>query len=169
METIAENTEKTKDQKLFELSYMLSPQIKDEEVSAYADKIKSIISQDKGAINKEQIPQKRKLAYPIGNQRQGYFGFVHFYFAPKHIEDMRKKLFLDTNILRHLVIGVNKKQIAQMQKPVQNIAAQEKAKKMMDKAVIEKQIFKKEDAVSSSEEQKVELEELDKKLEEILK
>jgi len=93
---------------------------------------------------------------------------MHFVMGSDAVQPMSKALALDKTILRHLIIAVDAKQITQMRKPAQNIMAQEKTiKDAADKEAVEKAIFK-EGAVSAQEEKKVEIEELDKKLEEIL-
>lgn len=153
--------------KLYELSFIIIPDIKEDEVAAHADKIKSLITGNKGEVGKEQAPQKRKLAYPIKHQRQGYFGYFHFYSNPAAVPSVHKQLLLDETLLRHLIIAVDKKQVAQMQKPTHAVLVQEKTQKTMSKEEIDKAIFKKGDAVSHTEDKKVEIEELDKKLEEI--
>ena len=153
---------------LYELSYFISSQVKDDEVISHVNKIKGLISGKKGEVVKEEMPHKRRLAYPINRQTDGFFGYFHFSSPAGNAKEINDSLSLDPLILRHLLISVDRKQIAQMIKSTQSVSAQEKVKKMMRKAKEEESIFKKEDAVSHLEEHKVELEELDKKLEEIL-
>ena len=161
-------SEETK-QNLYELAYFISPQVKENEIVSHINKIKDLISGKKGEISKEEIPHQRRLAYPIKRQKEGFFGFIHFSSSsPKSAREINDALLLDSSILRHLLITVTPKQLAQMKKSTQSVSAQEKVKKMMHKAKEEESIFKKEDAVSHLEKHKVELEELDKKLEEIL-
>lgn len=160
-------TETTK-QNLYELAYFISPQVKDDEVASYLGKLRELITGNKGEISKEEIPHRRRLAYPIKHHKDGYFGYFHFTAPAKSTKEMDSALILDSSILRHLIVAVDKKQITQMQKSAQSVSTQEKVKKMIKKSKAEESIFKKEDAVSHIEEHKVELEELDKKLEEIL-
>ena len=152
-----------KNLKTYELSYFISPDIKDEEIVAYAAKIKDVIVASKGEVAKEEIPYKRRLAYPINHKKQGYFGYMHFALNPEKLTGITAKLALDKNILRHLIIVVDKKQIAQMNRP----APRPEALKKMDQSEVEKAVFKHE-GISAQEEQKAEFTELDKKLEEIL-
>ena len=155
-------------QNLYELAYFISPQIKEDEIVSHINKIKGLITSKKSEVAKEEIPHQRRLAYPIGRHKEGFFGYFHFSSSPKSVREISDALTLDSSVLRHLLITVTTKQSAQMKKSTQSVSAQEKVKKMMHKAKEEESIFKKEDAVSHLEEHKVELEELDKKLEEIL-
>lgn len=149
--------------KTYELSYFISPDIKDEEIVAYAAKIKDVVTASNGEIAKEEIPHKRRLTYPINHKKQGYFGYMHFVLNPEKLDGITAKLALDKNILRYMVIVVDKRQIAQMNRP----APRPETQKKMDQSEVEKAVFKHE-GVSAQEEQKAEFTELDKKLEEIL-
>ncbi|MCR4322521.1 MAG: 30S ribosomal protein S6 [Candidatus Azambacteria bacterium] len=159
-----ENTEK----KLYELSYFISPDITDEEAIAYSQKIKDMLGVRADEVSKEEAPFKRRLAYAIKNKNQGYFGWFHFLAVPSTIKDLGKKLILDSSVLRHLIITVDKSQLAQLKKPAQAAAYEKTQKDVMDKEAVEKSIFKKEGAVSVQEEKKADLGDLDKKLEEVL-
>ena len=159
-----ENTDK----KLYELSYFISPDIIDEEAIAYSQKIKDMLGVRADEVGKEEAPFKRKLAYPIKHKKQGYFGWFHFLAVPSMIKELGKKLMFDPTVLRHLIITVDKKQLAQMKKPAQSAAYEKAQKDVMNKEAVEKSIFKKEGAVSVQEEKKAELGDLDKKIEEVL-
>src|SRR3989344_586833 len=135
-----ENTDK----KLYELSYFISPDITDEEALTYSQKIKDMLDVREGEVGKEEAPFKRKLAYPIKHKKQGYFGWIHFLTAPGTIKELGKKFTFDPMILRHLIITVDKKQLAQMKKPAQAAAYEKAQKDVMDKEAVEKSIFKKE-------------------------
>lgn len=155
------------DTKLYELAYIVTPDLKDEEALAHTQKIKDLVTAQAGEVNKEETPRKRRLAYPLKHKTQGYFGYFHVALPTEGLSGLKTKLVLDTNILRHLLITVDKKQLAQMRKPMQSAAAQERMKKLVPaKEQIEQAIFK--EGAPQLEEKKVELEELDKKLEEIL-
>ncbi|MBI5913591.1 30S ribosomal protein S6 [Candidatus Azambacteria bacterium] len=161
---MTENTDK----KLYELSYFISPDITDEEALTYSQKIKDMLGLRADEVGKEEAPFKRKLAYPIKHKKQGYFGWIHFLAVPGTIKELGKKFTFDPMILRHLIITVDKKQLAQMKKPAQAAAYEKAQKDVMDKEAVEKSIFKKEGAVSIQEEKKAELGDLDKKIEEVL-
>ncbi|OGD36616.1 30S ribosomal protein S6, partial [Candidatus Azambacteria bacterium RIFCSPHIGHO2_01_FULL_51_74] len=92
--------------KTYELSYFITPEVKDEEVVAYAQKIKDFVTgekEEKTEITREEMPSKRRLAYPIEHKKQGYFGFMHFAASPEKLKEVKNKLVLDNNILRHLI------------------------------------------------------------------
>ena len=76
---------------------------------------------------------------------------------------------MDNNVLRHLILEVDKKQITQMQKTPLGVSAQEKVKKIMEQSKMEESVFKTEEVATQKEEHKIGLEDLDQKLDELLK
>lgn len=148
--------------KLYEIAYFFNPNIKEEEVQTVnIQKIKDLISELSGEIVKEQAAQKKKLAYPVKKEKQGYFGFMLFNFDPANLKALDKKLKLDESILRYLVISVDKDYLAHMKRQEEEI--KEKFQKIMHPTT---EGFTKK---SAKFEDKVKLEaEIEKKLEEIL-
>ena len=156
-------------QKLYELAYFITPLEKEEAVFIAAEKIKNLMTGYKAEIQKEEPAKRRQLAYPIRHKKHGYFGTFQFNAEPKSIQGINKELFLDNNVLRHLILEVDKKQITQMQKTPLGVSAQEKVKKIMEQSKMEESVFKTEDVATQKEEHKIGLEDLDQKLDELLK
>lgn len=139
------------EQKLYEISYLLTDSLPEETAINEFQKNKNIVADLSGAIQKENLPKKRRLAYQIKKQTNAYFANFYFYLDPNKIKDLENKLKLDKNILRHLVTEVDKNQLKEETKIRKVIT--DRAKPKNDK----------------KPEEKTQIEELDKKLEEILK
>lgn len=156
-------------QKIYELAYFIAPLEKEEAVFVAAEKVKNLITGRNGEIQKEEQAKRRQLAYPIKHQKHGYFGVFQFSAEPKSIQEINKVMSLDNSVLRHLITEVDKKQIIQMQKTPLGVSAQEKVKKIMEQSKMEESVFKTEEAATHKEEHKIGLEDLDQKLDELLK
>lgn len=66
--------------------------------------VKKIIESQNGKITNESGFGRRKLAYPIGKEQSGcYFTYV-FEVAPEQIEEINKKIRLESKIIRYLLI-----------------------------------------------------------------
>lgn len=145
--------------KLYEISFFIDPDIKEEEVSAYAQKIKDFIVELGGDISKEQPIQKKKLAYQIKKVKQGYFGSMLFNLASENLKTLDKKLKLEDLVLRYLVIAADKNYLSQMKRQEEEI--KEKFQRITQPSEGgTKKTIKAED--------KTKLEEIEKKLEELL-
>lgn len=145
--------------KLYEISFFINPDVKEEEVSAYAQKIKDFISELGGDISKEQPIQKKKLAYPIKKARQGYFGSMLFNFGADNLKALDKKLKLEESLLRYLIIAADKDYLAQMKKQEEEIKEKFQRITQPSEGAAKK---------TAKTEDKTKLEEIEKKLEELL-
>ena len=137
----------------YELAYLTTPEVSEEELKNLIDKIGNFILDEQGVIDKTLTPSKRRLGYPIKKQREAFLVSLDFHLAAEKIENLKKKINSEGQILRHLVMvkRVSKKALAPQRHFIK------KAPKASEK--VHERI---------SEPKKVELKEIDKKIEEIL-
>jgi len=129
---------------MYELTYIINPNLSEQEVVTQTDKVAGFINELGGEIiKKDSTIKKRKLSYPIKKEKEGYFISLDFQLSPSQLEKLNHQLKQEKDILRYLIIS---KKIQKL-KPI-------KVEKFKEKI---------------TERPKVKLEELDKKLEELLK
>lgn len=100
------------DPKVYEVGYLLVPTLSEEEIPKIYGDLKEIINSFGGQIISDEMPVLIDLAYPmlkvISNVHHkfqtGYFGWVKFYLNPDQSAALKKKLDLDTNLLRFLIL-----------------------------------------------------------------
>jgi len=141
------------DQKLYEISFLLTPILKEEDAFTNNQKIKNFIIELGGIINDEWLPKKKPLAYEIKKQNIAYFVNLQFQLKSLDLKNFEKKIKAEKNILRYLITIIDKKQ----------------AKEIARGKEVFKDKFKKVSQTKTTPGEKAEIEELDKKLEEILK
>ena len=127
----------------YELAYLISDEIPEEEVKSLQNKVASSIQEEGGILNKENVFLRRQLAYPIKRQAQAYLVVSDFQLNPEKLADFEKKLKETAQILRYLIL------IKKSPRPMKTVFRIRKPKEI-------------------TEEKKVELKEIEKKLEEIL-
>ena len=130
--------------KSYELTYLISSELSEEEAIQLQAKITSfILQEEEGILVKEKLPFKKKLAYPVKKQSQAYITVINFQLPSEKLIDLEKKLKLENQILRYLILAKKEPRVAKFtKKPPRSL----------------KKIVK----------PKVELKEIEKKLEEIL-
>ena len=131
--------------KLYELTYLISPELSESELKSLNEKINSLIQKEKGVLNEAKMPMKKKLAYPIKKQREAFLINLSFYFQAEKLGSLEKELKSEKKILRYLILAKPKIKIAKVRK---------RPTKVIPKIPVK--------------EKKVELKEIEKKLEEIL-
>ncbi|WP_303883156.1 30S ribosomal protein S6 [Acetomicrobium mobile] len=91
----------------YELMVLIHPDT--EEVKTQVDEISEIIKSLGGEFLKADIWGKRRLAYPINKQAEGYYALLDFKLDPSHIGEVDRLLKLRDSVLRHLIVRLDEK------------------------------------------------------------
>ena len=131
--------------KLYELTYLISPELSEEELKNIQEKINSLIQKGAGVLHEVKLPIKKKLVERIKKQREAFLTNLSFYLEPDKLGNLEQQLKSEKKILRYLILARPKIKIAKVRK---------RPTKVIPKIPVK--------------EKKVELKEIEKKLEEIL-
>jgi len=129
--------------KLYELTYLITQKISEEELKALGEEISSLIQKEGGVLNEINSPIKKSLFFPIKKEKEVILADLTFYLEPERLANLEKELKSEKKILRYLILT---KKITKKVKPTKG------------RPVISKPKIK----------EKVELKDIEKKLEEIL-
>lgn len=102
----------------YELAFHILPTVAEGEVPTVVDTIKSIITNLGGEIFDAEAAERIDLAYEVvlhleGKNRKftsSYFGWVRFKLEAGHIASLLTEIEHNSNVLRHLVIRLTKKE-----------------------------------------------------------
>lgn len=95
----------------YEMMYILSPELGDENYATAIEKVNNLISKLGGEIsevNQNSPWGKRRLAYPIDKHTDGYYVVTTMKLAARQTGELERSMRLNEDILRHLVISLNK-------------------------------------------------------------
>ena len=135
----------------YELAYLLSPSTPEGEVLTHAGKLTTLIEDAKGVVRHVEAPKKIKLSYPVKKERNAYFGWTTFTMTPSYLADFEKKVKTQ-KFLRHLTVQHEEtRRVPQFRPPP--------ARPFKERPIPRE---------SEKPEEKLDLEALDKRLEEIL-
>lgn len=135
--------------KLYELAFLISPDIKDEELNGYLEKVDNFIKEEGGVMVDSGRPIRIKLSYPIKSQSQAFLIFAIFQLEAEKIANLDKKMRADDKVLRYLLI--NKKVV-----------------KEIPRRTHKRYPLPAKEGPEKTKEEKVGLESIDQKLDEIL-
>ena len=144
--------------KHYELTYLITPELSEENVRAFQEKVIVLIKDEEGILEEVKVPLSRKLAYPIKKTGEplkytsAYLAVLNFQLNPEKISALEKKLKSENQILRYLLLT---------KRPSRKVEFIARRIVVPKTEIIEKPKV-------SEEEKKVELKEIEKKLEEIL-
>lgn len=147
----------------YEILYILPMSYTAEEVKPINQKVAELIKTNGGTITKEQDLDKQKFAYPIKNQSHGYYFLYEFDLPTDKLLGLNRILQLTTEVLRFIVV---KKQVKTEEQIKDEARIQEKIAQKREKVKTEE--AKVEKVAKEKTKPKISLEDLDKKLDEIL-
>lgn len=194
--------------KHYELTYVVPVKFAGDELEKVQEKIRNIIKKEGGEIDYEEDLGKKKLAYQIQHNSQGFYIVNEFDLDPSKLSGIENKIVLTAEIIRHLVVakdkmnaeerkvqkikvegknGLEKKSDMSDQFNIENqLDSQDKKEAKSDNVVVKEKVVepieveevisskkevaekKSEIKKSKKEDNKVNLEDLDKKLDEII-
>lgn len=92
----------------YELSVVITPDLSEFDIPKVMDKIKNSIIGKNGSILKEHTWGKKRLAYPIGKAEYGHYQSVVFTGLKEVLAEIDKDIRLMPEIIRHLIISLDK-------------------------------------------------------------
>jgi len=104
--------EENSNSKVYELGYLLVSSIKEEDLSVQYGNIKELVVSFGGEVIADEMPRLLNLAYSmkkvISNVRHkfttAFFGWIKFMMEAEKVLEMKKKLDLDPNFIRFLIL-----------------------------------------------------------------
>lgn len=90
----------------YEVLFALSVKNGDEAVAATTEKIRSLIAEN-AEIVAEDVWGKRKFAYPINYQNEGYYVLIYFKSEPSFVAELTRVLGITEDALRYMVLSVD--------------------------------------------------------------
>ncbi len=146
--------------KSYEIAYLINPDVSEDEVFGQAGKITSFIQDTHGLVGRIEEPKRRRLAYPINKFREAYFGWTVFAIAPERLAEIEKRVKAEKHVIRFLIAEEVKRPIPEFRPP-----RPRREPRFVRPPLGEIKPFAPQ---APKEEDKTKIEELDKRLEEIL-
>jgi small subunit ribosomal protein S6 len=87
----------------YELTYIVHPDVADEQLPDVLKQVEGWVSAG-GEVQKVNDWGRRRLAYPIQNQREGHYICLEIALNPTDIEELERNLKLSESILRYLLV-----------------------------------------------------------------
>jgi small subunit ribosomal protein S6 len=104
----------------YETIFVCQADLPEEKVTELAEKVKSIITQSEGEVNSLDNWGKRRLSYPIAQQREGRYICINFSAETDLVEKIESFYRVTEGIIRHLT--VKKSPVKQLKNKQQEIS-----------------------------------------------
>jgi small subunit ribosomal protein S6 len=103
--------------RLYELTLVVQPSLEPEALTALVEQLGSVVSgaggqvvevgqltDGTGQLSNTDTWRRRRLAYPIGKTREGYYPVFRIQAPAQAMDELERQLKLNENVLRHLVV-----------------------------------------------------------------
>jgi len=88
----------------YELMLLIRSNPDEAVITQVTEQVTSLIEDKGGQVLKTNVWGRRKLAYPIDNQSDGFYVLLNLAVAPSALKDIEFELKLNENLLRHLFV-----------------------------------------------------------------
>lgn len=112
----------------YEVMFIAQPELGEEELKAYIARIDEIIKRFEGTIDKFENWGKKKLAYPIQKKSYGYYLLYHVDGKSEMIDEIERIFKISEEVMRHIVVKLDKNALETMRKNAEAIEARAKAR-----------------------------------------
>jgi small subunit ribosomal protein S6 len=92
--------------RLYETVFILDPKLDENQVTSEIDRVKNLIANLDGEIVDVERAGKKKLAYEIDGNKEGYYTLIRFKSSPSVISEIEQSYRLNEKVLRHVIIRV---------------------------------------------------------------
>lgn len=119
----------------YELGFILSPEVSEEETRSILDRLQQIVTQYDGQIVKVNQWGRRRLAYPIGRHRDGHYVFSDMILTPETVIELERTLKVSEIVLRYMLIKRDAKVVQKERQEREEREARVAAKAEAEQAV----------------------------------
>ncbi|WP_194611747.1 30S ribosomal protein S6 [Clostridium vitabionis] len=88
----------------YELALVLSTKIEDEDRAAALEKIQGYITRFGGTVKDIEDGGRKKLAYEIQKEKEGYYSFIHFEAPATTPAEVESRVRIMEPVLRYLCV-----------------------------------------------------------------
>lgn len=95
----------------YECTFIVNPGLDDAQIETTAKAVEETIVKNGGEIVNIDHIGRRRLAYPIAKKHNGYYICMEFEMDGRSIERVERLLKLDENVIRHLTLKLDKREL----------------------------------------------------------
>ena len=95
------------EKRVYEVVFIVDPAAGDEDVTRLTDSLQHIITEQGGAVTKNETMGRRRLAYNIGRNTEGIFQLFEVEGSGREIAELERRMRVNDQVLRYLTVRVD--------------------------------------------------------------
>lgn len=88
----------------YEIALVLPAGKSDEEYNEMLERVTGWVKDGEGEVTGSDVWGRRRLAYQIGQNREGYYVFLKAHMEANSVNELSRRLNIDSEVVRYLVI-----------------------------------------------------------------
>ncbi len=96
--------------RVYEELFVMKPDVPEEEVDAFIEQIKTLITTGKGTVDKADKWGVRKLAYKIGKYNEGIYTLIVFTSEPSLVHEIERRMRNTDMVIKFITVRIDEKQ-----------------------------------------------------------
>jgi small subunit ribosomal protein S6 len=86
----------------YEILLLLDPDLPEEKQGDVVTRVRTLIEQGGGTVDRHDAWGRRKLAYPIQKKEEGVYHLISFTSEAETLDELSRVLKIDDDVLRHM-------------------------------------------------------------------
>jgi len=87
----------------YELGFILQPEVNEEQTRVVLDRVEQVVANHSGQIVRVNQWGRRRLAYPIQHNRDGFYVFIDMILTPETVIELDRTLKVSEDVLRYMI------------------------------------------------------------------
>ena len=87
----------------YETIIIIDPKLDDEACAAVTSRFTDMIAKE-GEVTSTEVWGRRKLAYPIQKNNEGYYVLINFSSNPEFIDELNRVYNITDEIIKHIIV-----------------------------------------------------------------
>ena len=96
--------------RVYEELFIVKPDAPEEEIDAYIEQVKQVISNGKGTVDKVDKWGVRKLAYKVQRYAEGIYVLVQFTSSPDLVKEVERRMRVNDLVIKFITVRIDEKQ-----------------------------------------------------------
>lgn len=90
----------------YEVTFVLQPSLDEDLVEEVVKRFQQLIQDRGGSVDEVDLWGRRRLAYEIADQREGYYVVLKFHGDDRVIKELDRVMKMAEGVLRHLIVSL---------------------------------------------------------------
>lgn len=95
------------EQRIYEVMFIIDPDTGADDITRLSDNLQQVITDQGGAVVKNEDMGRRTLAYPIGRKTEGHYILFEVEGSGREIAELERRMRVNDQVLRYITVRVD--------------------------------------------------------------